>query len=501
MFHTMPPLVRLLLTSPIALAMALPVVAQCASSPSNLPWLLHGRIQVSKANPHYLEYQDGTRFWWFADTAWELPHRTTREQVDLYLANRAKLGFNVIQAVALGEFLKGKDTNAYGYKPLVDWNPLKPDLSTPENYWTHLDYIVEAARKRGLYIALLPTWGEWVIPREGKPLFNTPEQAYGYGNFIGARYRNAPNIIWILGGDRLPDERPNGIELWRAMAKGIADGVNGTYSLNGKTDYSTTLMTYHCFESSSKWFHNDPWIDFDTWGSYHAEFNNTRAFEQARHDWNLPSPRPFLDSEPCYEDALVNYAIPGNGHFKAVDVRIAAYWSVFSGACGFTYGADAIWQFADAEDPPLTKVTRDTWYNALAYDGARQVIYLKNLLLSRPSDHLRPDQSLILKGAGEPAHSTVVLRGDSHLFAYIPTGNDLTLKLGVLTGKTLKASWFNPRTGTSQEIGLIPNEGEHTFQVPPMSSELTWLRTGRGCDWVLVLDDDAKGYPAPGEAK
>jgi hypothetical protein len=477
---------------------AFALILNCASLAASggpetaaLPWSVHGRVQVSPTNPHYLEYADGTRFWWFADTAWELPHRTTREQVDQYLEARARLGFNVIQTVALGEFLKVKDTNAYGCRPLIGSDPLKPDLTSPENYWTHLDYIVEAARKRGVYIALLPTWGEEVIPRQGKAIFDTEDQAYGYGHFIGERYRNAPNLFWILGGDRLPDERPEGIALWRAMAKGIADGVNGVFDRMGRTDYSTTLMTYHCFESSSKWFQNDAWIDFNTWGSYHAEFNNPRSYEQARHDWNLVPTCPFLNGEPCYEDALVNYAVPGNGTFTAVDVRMAAYWSVFSGACGHTYGADAIWQFAGKGNQPLTASTRDSWTHALNDDGARQVIYLKNLLLSRPGDSLRPDQTVILKGEGSSADQTVVLRGDSHLFAYLPTGKDLTLKLGVITGARLRASWFDPRTGEFREIGMLDNAGEHTFAVPPFSKELTWLRTGRGCDWVLVLDDAA----------
>jgi len=483
----------------IAIHLALaPRLVRAATDGAAPPWDMHGRLRVSPSNPHYLEYQDGTRFWWFADTAWELPHRTTREQVDLYLANRARLGFNVIQAVAVGEFLKVRDTNAYGHRPFIDGDPLRPDLRTPENYWTHLDYIVEAARERGLTLALLPTWGEWVIPREGQPLFNTEDQTYRYGHFLGDRYRNAKNVVWILGGDRLPDERPGGLGLWRALAKGLADGVNGVAGRDGPTDYSTTLMTYHCFESSAKWFQEDAWIDFNTWGSYHAAFNNPRAYEQARHDWQLAPSRPFLNSEPCYEDALVNYALPGNGYFTAVDVRMAAYWSVFSGACGHTYGADAIWQFADADNPPLTAPTRDTWYHALADDGARQVVLLKHLLQSRPDDKLRPDQTVILKGEGGSADQTVVLRGDSHLFAYIPTGNELTLKLGVLTGSRLSASWFDPRTGESRAIGSLDNAGEHTFSVPGMSQELAWLRSGRGCDWVLVLDDAAKHFPPAG---
>ena len=460
------------------------------------PWDEHGKIVVHPENPHYLQHEDGTPFWWLGDTAWELIHRASREEVDLYLENRRQLGFNVIQTVVLSEFLKRKQSNYYGAEPIADWDALQPVTLDGYDFWDHLDYIVEAAAQRGLYLGLLPTWGEWVVPRSGHPIFNTEAEAYSYGKFLGSRYKAANNIIWILGGDRHPDERPEGVALWRAMAEGITDGVNGENSLDGKANYRSTFMTHHSFNSSSQWFHEDPWIDFHTWGSYHSEYNDTRSFVIARQDWALPNPKPTLNSEPCYEELPLNYAIPNNGYFTAFDVRVAAYWSVLSGACGHTYGANPIWQFTDASRPE-SMATLSTWHQALSFDGARHMSHLKALLESRPAQALRPAQELILSGAGRPSQSTVVLRGESHLLAYIPTGNQLTLSLGALSGEKIKASWFDPRTGKSTPIGVFDNQGQRSFEVPGISEELTWLRTGRGCDWVLVLDDASKGFDTP----
>ncbi len=257
-------------------------------------------------------------------------HRLSREEIDTYLENRRTKGFNVIQTVIISEFIHmDKPVNYYGDSIFVREDPELP-MITPGNdpekteeydFWDHVDYAVKEAESKEMYLALLPSWGEWVTPRSDKPLFNTKEQAYQYGWFLGNRYRKSPNLIWILGGDRQPDERPSGIELWRAMAEGIADGVNGQKNMDGKADYSTTLMTYHSFSSSSKWFHNDPWIDFDMWGSYHAEINNVRSYEQAIADWNLPDPKPTLNGEPCYEGHGVNYAIDDNGYFTSTDVQ------------------------------------------------------------------------------------------------------------------------------------------------------------------------------------
>lgn len=83
------------------------------------------RIVVSE-NRHFLQYESGKPFFYQGDTAWELFHRTTREEADLYLQNRASKGFNVIQAVALAECDGVGTPNSYGHLPLIDRNPARP---------------------------------------------------------------------------------------------------------------------------------------------------------------------------------------------------------------------------------------------------------------------------------------------------------------------------------------------------------------------------------------
>jgi hypothetical protein len=461
------------------------------------PWETHGKLVVSKSNPHYIQYEDGAPFFWLGDTGWEMLRRLSRQEMEIYLENRKTKGFNVIQTVIISEFIHmDNPVNYYGDSLFVNKNPELPlttEGSDPKDlkkydFWDHVDYAIKIAESKGLYLALLPSWGEWVTPRTDKPLFDTKEQSYQYGWFLGNRYRKSLNLIWILGGDRQPDERPAGIDLWRAMAEGIADGVNGQKNLDGKADYSTTLMTYHSFSSSSKWFHNDAWIDLDMWGSYHAEINNVRSYEQAIADWNLPDPKPTLNGEPCYEGHGVNYAIDDNGYFTSTDVRLAAYWSVFSGAAGFTYGAQPVWQFTDSTRKKLSQKTLTNWQVGLDLPGAFQMGLLKKLMESRPAQNLVPDQSLILRGQGECAGYVCAIRGRTQIFVYIPTGNTVSIQMGAIPGDRVRASWFDPRNGDIRLIGEIDNSGEHSFEVPGMSKELAWLKSGRGCDWVLILD-------------
>jgi len=466
---------------------------------------INGRLCVSSINPHYLQYEDGTPFFWLGDTGWEMFMRLSREEAAFYIDHRKEQGFNIIQAVLISEFEGVKGPDFYGSFPFVDGDPLKPLItrgSDPDkpgeyDYWDHVDYIVDHAENEGMYLALLPAWGEYVIPREGKMIFTTSDIAYKYGWFLGNRYREKKNIVWMLGGDRQPDERPGGAEIWRSMAEGIADGTNGVTGLDGKADYSTTCMTYHSFSSSSTWFHGDPWIDFHSWGSYHSDFYLSRSYEQARSDWNLKDPKPTLNAEPAYEMHSVNW-IEGNGYFSGCDVRDIAYWSVFAGSCGYTYGNNNVWQFYNERHKPINFANLD-WKKALDSPGALEVKYLKNLIGSRPMMEMEPDDSVIKGVNPSGADHIQAIRGKSHMFIYIPTGHVPLIRLGRISGNFVKVWWYNPRNGSATIIGTFENKGEKTFDIPGISKDLDWLRTGRGCDWVLVIDDASKGFREPGK--
>jgi hypothetical protein len=187
-----------------------------------------GNLRVAESH-HYLEYEDGTPFFYLGDTAWELFHRLNREEADRYLKNRAAKGFTVIQAVALAELGGLNVPNAYGQKPLHENDPTRPN----DLYFQHVDYIVAQARGLGLFIGMLPTWGSKWKSGDGAEMgiFN-PENAKKYGRFLGQRYRDEP-IIWILGGDHNPDNERERATI-EAMASGLREGDGGRH-----------LLTYH----------------------------------------------------------------------------------------------------------------------------------------------------------------------------------------------------------------------------------------------------------------
>ena len=81
------------------------------------------------------------------------------------------------------------------------------------------------------------------------------------------------------------------------------------------------------------------------------------------------------------------------------------------------------------------------------------------------------------------------LRGDGYALIYTPTGKPFRVRLDKLTGKQVKAWWFDPRTGKPRVIGQFPREGEREFTPPG--------EPGVGNDWVLALDDPQRGLGAP----
>jgi len=213
-------------------------------------WHAHGKLGVSK-NGHFIEHKDGTPFLWIGDTAWGMFQQLTREEVDLYLDSRKTLGFSVIQAVAHwsphgGGLDRSPDNapNAYGHRPFTGSegapNTSEPLVingnryQAPNDYWDHADYVVEAVQKRNMYLALLPVWGSELITNTKE--YNEKE-AKVFGEFLGERYKDMPNIIWVLGGDTKAQYHGYNKHqvfisydyrhIYRAMAEGIAYGVTG----------------------------------------------------------------------------------------------------------------------------------------------------------------------------------------------------------------------------------------------------------------------------------
>ncbi|MFN4244209.1 MAG: glycoside hydrolase family 140 protein [Tepidisphaerales bacterium] len=417
-------------------------------------------LYVSPCRRHLLR-PDGSVFFYLADTAWELFHRLSREEAEHYLRDRAEKRFTAIQAVVLAEIDGLTVPNPAGHLPLHDGDPARPN----EAYFADVDHVVRCANRLGLFIAMLPTWGDkWgtTFPQD-KPIFN-PDNAYTYGRFLGRRYRD-DQIIWVLGGDRpvVSDVQRQTLE---ALARGLSDG-----------DGNRHLKTFHPVGqySSAMFFHNAPWLDFHMVQTGHSRDRDN--YTNIAAEYARTPHKPVIDGEPGYEN-IPNHFHIDFGRLDAWQCRKFAYWAVFSGACGHTYGCNEVWQMYREGAKPL--IFADTpWHKAIHFPGAGQMQHLRQLIESGPYHQRLPDQSLIASSNPTGPHHLRACRDPDARWAlvYFPDNVTTSLRVFQLLSRKLTCRWFDPRTGQTKEPFELSVD---TWQVTPFTPP------GTG-DWVLIL--------------
>jgi hypothetical protein len=461
------------------------------------PWQAHGKLEVA-ANGHYIQHKDGTPFLWIGDTGWGMFQQLTREQVDQYLDNRQALGFNVIQAVAHwsphgGGMSRSPNNaaNAYGHRPFTGEeklpNTAEPlevkggSATAPNDYWDHADYVIEAVKKRYMYLALLPTWGSELITGKGE---YTPEEAKTYGKFLGNRYAKEPHIIWVMGGDTKAqfdayDKNQNYSQydfrpVYRAMAEGIVEGVTKqkpAYNEKSKA-WDEVFFTYHPNGDypygSSQWFHKDEWQDangVEVW----REVND--VYRTMLNDYQLKGPvKPSLFLEGSYEYGSYRHEC---GWVTPVKVRRQFYQTFFAGGAGHTYGAAPIWAMRGNDGDYNCGYT---WQQSLDFPGAIQVAQVgKQFLLDHKWSEWIPNGSVISGvGEGESLKTAVTTKSGDMALVYFANNSDT--QVANILNKEATAYWFYPRNGEKKSV---PNfkVNEARDMVPPNNWE----------DAVLVL--------------
>jgi hypothetical protein len=444
------------------------------------------RLSVS-ANHRFVQRADGSPFFWLGDTAWLLFSRLDRPATLHYLDNRRAKRFTVCQVV----LLPSTDVRAAnGAAALIGGDPARPRVTpgsdpadaTQYDYWDHVDWVVGEAAARGLYLALLPTWGSVV-----KAGVINERNAADYARFLARRYKGRPNVLWVLGGDANGNEH---LEVWKILGRTL------------RAEAPEHLITFHPFgrTQSSTWFHAEPWLDFNMFQSGHRRYDQDDTPRQFGEDnwryvlddyWKDP-PKPVLDGEPSYEGIPQGLHDGTQPYWTDADARRYAYWSVFAGAFGHTYGNNAVMQFHAPDSGAGDYFPRRFWYEAIDDPGAGQMRHLAALMLSRPFFERVHDATVVVSGSGPRHEHVIATRGADYEMIYSYVGKPFEIRLGIISGASVRAWWYNPRDGSAQPIGLVKNSGTRWFAPPGQPAE--------GHDWVLVLDDASRNYAQPGSA-
>jgi hypothetical protein len=408
-------------------------------------------VRVAADHRHLVD-QSGAPFLIHGDTPWSLIVGLTREEAEQYLENRRRKGFNSIIVNLIEHKYRGP-VNRYGEGPFTT----PGDFSTPnEKYFEHADWVIRKAEEKGIQIFLAPIYLGYIGTDEGwieEALANGPEKCRAWGQFVGKRYRNFDNLVWIIGGDRNPD---NAREHVNAVARGVKEFDN------------RHLFTAHCHPENSALdqYKDDGWLDVNNTYTYGIVHKKLLA------DYRRAPAMPYFLTESTYE---------GEHNATPVQIRRQAYWAILCGAAGQFLGNRPIWLF----DPG--------WQAALDAAGSQDMVRLKALFNSRPWHELVPDvkHEIVIDGLGEfngldylAAARTV---DGGTVMAYLPSSRTVTVDLTKVSGKTVTAWWFNPRTGKADASGEFPASGKRQF-TPPSDG-----------DWVFVLDDASRNLSAPGK--
>jgi hypothetical protein len=428
-------------------------------------------IKIS-ANKRYFQTVDGKPFFWLGDTGWLLFTKCSREAAIQYLETRKQQGFNVVQAMVLHML---NAVNVYGDTALVNGNIAQPKtVNGPEpDYWKHIDFIIQEAAKRGIYIALVPVWG--VNVKDGKI---TAQQAGVYAKFLAERYVRYSNIIWLNGGDIKGNDA---LEVW-----------NTTGTTIKKYD-ARHLVTFHPRgrNSSSEWFHHEQWLDFNMFQSGHKDYAQDTSMNEINHfgednwkfvndDYKRMPVKPTMDGEPSYENIPHGLHDSLQPRWTAADIRRYAYWSVFAGGAGFTYGENAVMQFNIMGDKGANFGVNNNWVTTIHAPGAEQMQYLKKLVLSKPYFERMPAQEIIVDNTMDKYNYVLAAKGKGYAMIYTYTGRNFSIDLQKLNFRITKAGWFNTKNGTITTIDDFKKTGVVEFDPPGDENP--------GNDWVLVLE-------------
>ena len=416
-------------------------------------------LKVSESQ-RYLETADGKPFPVVGDTAWSLVAQLNEADIAEYLDDRKKRGFNaVLVSLIEHKFADKAPATIAGVQPF-----LKPgDFARPNPaYFDYAHKAVKAAHDRGISVWLCAAYLGWGGGDEGffkEVKAAGPKALRAYGKYVGGRFKDLPNVVWVIGGDyALPEaERWAGEEL----AQGLREGGAGQ------------LMTAHGGQTTAvDTFGDRPWLAVDTVYRYDLDL-----WKPLRAAYPRKPVRPFVMFESAYE-----------GEHKAAPDRIRrqAWWPLLAGAAGQFFGNNPIWYF----DGPgyVDRKAAPTWRKALDLPGSRDVARLGAFTRRLPWHRLVPDaeDKLIGRSGDGATKITAAATPDKKLaVVYVPSDGkkprDLTLNLAGFPGP-VAARWFNPAKDASDTPGgTLPNRDKQAVRTPGDNG------TGAN-DWVLVLE-------------
>jgi hypothetical protein len=409
-------------------------------------------------NHRYLIDQHGQAFMMVGDSPQCLSTNLSTADMDFFFADRQAHGFNTAWVNLLcGSYTRGSnDASTFdGIKPFSR----DDDIASPNpEYFARMDTMVRSAARHGITLLLDPAeTGSFrdLIKSNGV------DKSRDYGRFLGERYKNDPNIIWMLGNDYQEDQWETYDPFETALSKGLRDA--------DPAKLQTIELNYYMSTSydNPEW---PPLIDLATAYTYYP------TYDAVLKAYNSTPTQPVFMVE-------ANYEFENNTKGPETTdetLRRQEYWTMLSGATGQLYGNGYTWGLND-----------ENWKDHFDTKAVTQLGLMAKLLGGHPWQDLVPDQShtFLVDGAGKSSSGGDVLDNDYATAAvtpdgtfgavYVPTKRTLTIDLSKLRAG-VTAQWFDPSDGTFRPASA-------PFATPDKNAD-------GDHDWVLVFA--APGIPS-----
>lgn len=453
----------------------------CTAYDGGLAIYRHGFLKTAPSRT-YLAYQDGTPFFWLGDThwnfafgeRWEESNRPDMESMFRGMADRRmRQGFTVYQTNLRAE---AAEKTARDGIPSPYWAEGKEGvLPNVAFYQKELDRRMYYLADRGLVNALGFAWDRSILGRVSCQK--------NLARYIAARYGALP-IVWTLAGEVAGYEpepvRSQLIDGWREVALYLEE-----------IDSYRTLQTAHYDNRRPfpDYYYDEDWYDFTLHQSGHGDFpvgaSCYDAYRRAHPD------KPFVEGESMYEFCST---LEENGSrlCTADMVRRVSYTAIQSGACGYTYGAqgiwDSVWEKPEKPDPfNIFNRFGIPWHEAIDGVGAVQMGYMKRFYEEEHFETLLPVPSYDSTFFGTSTTTkkdmfSPLATADAerrHILVYYNEHTRGGCRIEVPHADPFHGAWFDPRTGERKALAAPVQPKDGYVDCPD--------RTSSG-DWMLVLN-------------
>ena len=282
------------------------------------------------SNKKYLVDRQGNPLLLQGEAAWEIIQGLSEADAIAYLDDRKSRGVNAL----IVELIEHKFTahtprsaNVAGHVPFANNNDF---TTTHDDYFNDAERFIQQALSRGFLLFMTPSYIGYGCGDEGwcaEMKANGVAKLTQYGRYVGQKFRNYPNIVWVEGGDHTPSTtgNPSEMDLVNAVANGVIAGDGGTH-----------LHTAHWEDgTSSADVPNLAWLSLDAM-YWHAGLH---LYTKTLADWTRDKGiRPSFLIETWYE----------NEHqVSRIQLRAQMYEPLLSGSTGFFVGNDPIWFFGN----------------------------------------------------------------------------------------------------------------------------------------------------------